>query len=86
MDEETKLFIQNSIEHAFRKQDENLRLGFKKVYEDIAGLKEQVSINCTKLDNFEVKLDNMPLKIKQELLPQLITEVRNCVRDEITVL
>ena len=51
---------------------------------EILELKSQVSINCTKLDSFGVKLDNMPLKIKQELLPQLITEVRNCVRDEIT--
>ena len=51
MDEETKQFLSNLVEHAFQDQHQKLSLGFKKVYDDIGELKNQVGINCKKLDD-----------------------------------
>lgn len=56
----------------------------KQLIADVSELKNQTDINCNKLDALQTQVNNIPLKIKQDLFPQLITEIRNCVREEIT--
>lgn len=39
--------------------------------------------STTNITGLHQKIDELPLKIKQALLPQLIIEVRNCVKSEL---
>ncbi len=59
MDEETKQFLSNLVEHAFQDQHQKLGLEFKKIYDDISELKNQTGINCKKLDNMNNTLNDV---------------------------
>jgi len=47
---------------------------FKTIVKEILDLKEQVGINCKKLDNFEVKLNE--IKEHTDILPQMFELVQ----------
>jgi len=62
---------------------EDVPLWAKKLLKEVNNLTEQTKTNCNKLNKLDVKVNNLPIKIKQDLLPQLIREVRNSVRSEL---
>ncbi len=77
---------QSTVDALRHVMDENLKTTLdliQKIQSDVSELKNQVGINCKKLDETCKRIDELPLKIKQDLLPELTREVRNSVKTEL---